>query len=215
MAKVMQACGVVCGHENVYDHSSICWKRWTKEFPEWEADSSWLAVPHLHEFDGNIIHLVRHPLKVIRSLCSIKVLTDGYLNSNPYSQYKHKHCPKAWAHKEPHNRAAHFWIEWNKRINPYADARIKIEDIEPKWIQSMLWLTGRDKDIKEIEAAMGVSTSYNAMPKEFEDLELSDLDDDLLADLIELANTYGYDLDYTIKNYKKHKNRMHKASVSK
>ena len=77
---VLRNAGVLCGHEQVYNPFGVCWKRWVKDEPEWHADSSWLALPHLDKFDGPVFQLVRHPLK-------------GYPVTGPLSHDCGSKCP--------------------------------------------------------------------------------------------------------------------------
>ena len=63
MAKLLTSAGIPCGHEAIFGKT-------VTPRPEFRADSSFHAVAHLgHPVakGAQLIHLVRNPLKVIRS----------------------------------------------------------------------------------------------------------------------------------------------------
>ena len=74
LSEVIARVGLVCGHEEVFgprDHAF-------RGFGAAHGDSSWLAVPFLGQLPGDavVLHQVRHPLAVVRSLVGIGFLED-------------------------------------------------------------------------------------------------------------------------------------------
>jgi hypothetical protein len=77
MSVVLSRLGLRCGHEVVFGPA-------TRSFPGFgtqHGDSSWLAVPFLDQLptgeDGAVVlHRVRHPLKVVRSLLGVRFFDD-------------------------------------------------------------------------------------------------------------------------------------------
>jgi hypothetical protein len=91
MAKLLTSLGVPCGHETIFDFDGIerALERIAGSIPlklsetslrakeDWVdvntivADASYMAAPYLDFFpDATIIHVVRHPVKVINSFCN-------------------------------------------------------------------------------------------------------------------------------------------------
>lgn len=117
-AALLTASGIPCGHEEVYTASGI------QNRHDLEADASWCAVPFLQDFEGRIVHLVRHPMAVICSFLGIRFFTHD-LNS-PHRRFAAKHF---WRSGMPVRDAMRWWLELNRAIEPHADVRIRIEDL--------------------------------------------------------------------------------------
>jgi len=96
------------------------------------GDSSWLAVPYLEkikETGTTIIQITRNPVRVINSQFCSKFfsrtkITEGML----WDMYPMLVLPELRKFKGL-DRLMYFWIKWNEKIEPYADHRFKIEDI--------------------------------------------------------------------------------------
>lgn len=61
VADILTGSGINTGHEK-------WWNSVGAEDKSYVGESSWLAAPHLAEFDGMIFHQVRNPLLVVNSL---------------------------------------------------------------------------------------------------------------------------------------------------
>jgi hypothetical protein len=74
MAAVFSRLGLSCGHEVVFGPRT----RRFDGFGGQHGDSSWLAAPFLAQLpdDTLILHRVRHPLKVVRSLLGVRFFAD-------------------------------------------------------------------------------------------------------------------------------------------
>lgn len=64
VAHLLRSAGINCGHEGVVD----CFGEWSKDWALLEAECGW-PVGHCTEWlwHSDVYHLVRHPLRVIRS----------------------------------------------------------------------------------------------------------------------------------------------------
>lgn len=89
------------------------------------AESSYMAVPFLdHEAldDVTVIHVVRHPMRVINSFISksgLNYFQDRCWKDRGYEVYHNfisKHLPRILEFKTPIERAAIYWADWNKMI---------------------------------------------------------------------------------------------------
>lgn len=74
LSEVLARVGLVCRHEAVFGPK----QRGFEGFGAAHGDSSWLAVPFLAQLppDSIVLHQVRHPLDVVRSLLGIGFLED-------------------------------------------------------------------------------------------------------------------------------------------
>jgi len=88
-----------------------------------QADSSYMAAPFLSHpaFDGaKVIHVFRHPLEVINSF----IYGLGYFKRDcvknedmkDYHKFIYKHAPMILNYANPIDRAAVYYVEWNKLI---------------------------------------------------------------------------------------------------
>jgi hypothetical protein len=86
------------------------------------AESSWAVVPYakwFHRRDVVIVHVVRSPLNVIASLVETQPLgPDRWFGEGVGRWLEMTH-----RYETPVDRAAAFWIEWNRMIEPHADFR--------------------------------------------------------------------------------------------
>lgn len=96
-----------------------------------KSEASWMAAPFIKELAGKtkIIHLVRHPLKVINSLIGIK-----FWNLDVHKIYRtflQKFCPDTTG-TNPIEQSLIYWYKWNKKISDLNIPRIRLEDIMNK-----------------------------------------------------------------------------------
>jgi hypothetical protein len=101
-----------------------------------EIEASWMAAPFLPTLPRDIfvVHQVRNPLMVVRSL-----LAGDHLGFNsPYSRFVYKYLlslPKgALPSAEAQIRAEDFWLLWNliieRGVKNRASVRLKVEDLK-------------------------------------------------------------------------------------
>jgi len=170
-AELLTSAGIPCGHEDVYTPWGI--------FPQpgLDADSSWLAVPHLEAFQGRVVHLVRHPVEVVRSFISI-----GFFREHltwPHRAFAFRHFKRTGHELDD---ALRWTIEWNARIEPRADIRIRLEDLPV----TLSRLVGRS-----VEGWTDPPHRINERPRTSQ----ARVPDSALGDqLRQLAERYGYDL---------------------
>jgi len=196
MARVMNSVDILCTHEKIFRPESIenpdeqitRHDEWTRK--GYQAECSWLAVPYLgSEWLRQIIvvHVVRHPRNVIRSLLRTQLLT----NTGRYRKWQkvvRQTIPELFDLKTGPARAAYFWIEWNRRIVPHADATHRIED-DAKSLLEKLDIAYKERAIYNDRTC---NTRCFASPKGF---ELTQLPERLLGDLTGEMKRYGYTID--------------------
>lgn len=154
MGKLLTSMGVPCGHESVFDYaapqvvldryygigkcvlSGVSRKDEPKDRKNWvdissiRADSSYMAVPYLSQIDSSIIHVVRHPLKVVSSFIhDLRYFNNG---NSQYEKWIRFHVPEISNFKTPLTRACYYYVEWNSRIEKEGKSkgylRHRIED---------------------------------------------------------------------------------------
>lgn len=114
VAAVLKRCGLDCGHEN--------W--WTPDPKRVQArldgDSSWLALPDIEtgRWSGAVIHIVRHPVDVVRSFVGL-----GFPD---YVSIPHE--PDLADVPQP-EKAVEYWVRWNRRCAAVADVTVQVEDL--------------------------------------------------------------------------------------
>jgi hypothetical protein len=127
---VFKSLGLKAGHEECFTPE----KHSISGSPN-EIEASWLAAPFLASLPANVfvIHQVRNPISVVRSL------VDGCHLSfdSPYSRFVYSYFTSMakgpllpW---DDQRRAERFWYNWNlfieRGLNNRARARWKVEDV--------------------------------------------------------------------------------------
>jgi len=114
----LQLMGIDLGHEEWRDEGIVSWTAW---LPPDQGDLWRKNMP----LDGiaacRIVHLVRHPLNVLKSLCTLQEKSWDLIESEfPLS-----------TQAEGLEKEARFWMSWNAAIEKIAYARIRVEDLDP------------------------------------------------------------------------------------
>lgn len=199
MSRLLTQAGVPCGHESIFDSQGIkkaTERLKTNTFAEsftssrdgWkipskiEADSSYMAVPFL-DFsifkNTKIIHIVRNPFKVISSFIYGVKHFQGNEAVKEWDNFIKFHLPSIKNFETPIEKAAHFYVQWNKMIK--ADFIHKIED-DPKNLLEKLSLP-----IDNIYTNKANSYDYDKI------ITLKDIPEgDVKEELIAIALQYGY-----------------------
>jgi hypothetical protein len=193
MSRIFQMCGVPVGHEAVFGPQTF------KGWGLYRGDSSWLAaqfLDHLAIADIPIVHLVRDPIEVIRSLVGIKFFDDDPPQGHePYLQPIRAVMPGVFDRKTPVARAAQFVHDWNRMIQDRARLRIRAEDMcQPDALSEFLELVAVHRDFDTLKFVLDqVPSNMNSRPRD-ENIGWSDLDHlgKLGRQMSELAEEYGY-----------------------
>ena len=139
-ANLLSSIGIPCGHEAIFtpdgldeainrleNPSLIKFSECTSKLPKWAesesivADSSYMSAPFLSQdilSNTKIIHLVRHPIKVIRSFVNANYFNNNWpAHTVPYQKFIKDNIPHIYDNNlDNANRAALYYIEWNKLI---------------------------------------------------------------------------------------------------
>lgn len=181
IAKLLNEVGVVCGHEE-------WWNPFGERRQGLDADSSWCAIPELPNYDGVVLHQVRHPLSVIASHVKRWSRTDDYW------PLKSSICRRSLTGDDLID-AASMWIDYNQQIeesNPGLTWRV--ESLGPRLLHLISHLcNGVWVPVDECREAMGrVPNNFNSKPGSAVQLTWDDLPVDLRDEAREMARRYGY-----------------------
>lgn len=139
-SELLTACGIRCGHERVFGPSlsDVDWQ-------DWEADSSWMAIPHLHAETAPVVLVARHPLSVVKSWVEIGFFTK-HDRRNPCHDVLRGFAPEVYEWADPWNRALEMWIQLNKVALSYAELVFRLEEFGPSRLNRLLRWAERDTD---------------------------------------------------------------------
>lgn len=131
MSKLLSAAGVLCGHEQVYN---------TIKPPVWpndlQADSSWMAVPHL-PLPYPVVLMVRHPLLVVKSWVEIGFFSEHDAD-NPTHNPLREWAPQVYDEDTPANRALSMWFHLNRAALPHAEKVIRLKEMTVDTLRDVL-----------------------------------------------------------------------------
>ena len=212
LARWLTSLGMPCGHESIYDYRgleaakrrlsgeekvclSFCsttkrdeegkWHsipEWLKDLNDIVADSSYMAAPHLEHIECPILHVVRHPSKVINSFCNYIDYFTSHEPQNVYEQFIYKTLPELTHEMPQYDRAALYYVLWNRMIEPYAGLRWDIEG-NPNVVMNWLGIKGEVFEDKSI----------NTFKKPAKRFAIRDIQsNDIKNQLIEICRSYNY-----------------------
>lgn len=146
MANLFTSMGFPCSHEAVFTPKGIDWAkevlsgkqpRTSSKISEGKrcipfgknvdfvAESSYLAAPFIGEFDAKVIHVVRHPTKVVASLVGDgfrnfvnKLPTDqiDFPDHLEYEKFMYQNMPELSGDMTQLDRGCLFYVGWNEMI---------------------------------------------------------------------------------------------------
>lgn len=172
-------------------------KLWFGEKRKLEADSSYMAAPFLDNpaLDQTaIIHVVRHPLKVINSFIEgwnyftpQEDKTESFWHSAAeYHQFIYQHVPELNSDLTPIDKAAFFYVRWNEMIaRKSMGKRYLRQRIEDNLENLFVFL-----DTKPVSWYNKVANKSGAVDKITSFDQISN--EKIRKDLVWMAEKYGY-----------------------
>ena len=208
MARMLTSLGIPCGHESIFNQTpyvkenlsgkrklglSECsldsCEKWI-DIENIVADSSYMAVPYLDLIpETPLIHVVRDPLLVISSF----VRDFDYFKSkapgeNDYQKLIYSTLPDLKSIKNPVERAAYFYVSWNRLIEEQSRDRklfFKIESDDVKSVADFL--------NKEVPEGVFNGVEVNSRKTEKNRFSLADIPEGSIKNsLVKMSVKYGY-----------------------
>jgi len=213
MARLLTSLGVPCAHETIFQNDGIdaATKRMLgitplhlsgvsmRDSQDWlnpdnlEAESSYMAAPFLnHDFlmDSLVIHVVRHPVKVVNSFCNYLDYFQSSDPTNAYEAFIYNHIPELRDELTPYDRGCLYYVRWNEMIERnlmnrgYLFHRIE-EGIKP--ILEFLEIEEPEEFFKDKKA--------NTFEKPCAKFSVKDIEQDYVRETFtEIGNRYGYSM---------------------
>lgn len=193
IAKLLTSAGCRCTHEQVFNPmgwgNALEQMRLMEERAEWgwTADASWCGSVYLDrpELDGvTIVHLVRHPKKVLDSFLREYKANHPYYNAHYH--WLTKRLPEMQTYKTPEGKAACKVLRLNELIDAHANVFHRIED-DPRELLDKLGIDWQDKELFN-------NPEHNAHPGRAEsDVTIADLPEELQGPMEEMGVLYGYE----------------------
>ena len=152
-ARLLNSCGVNCGHESIFnigglEEARFLWNNknhinisdiskdemWIKpsDIQKIQADSSYMAAPFL-ECDllrnAKIIHLIRNPMLIVSSFVKDFHYFQSSSPSNVYEEFIYQHVPDLKEEMHPIKRTTLYVSLWNSMIEQSSRSVLcKVED---------------------------------------------------------------------------------------
>jgi hypothetical protein len=184
--------GIPCGHEALFHLTPASGEILV-------GDASFGAVAYLYEFQGIILHQVRHPLRVLRSILATAFFDspDRYLF---YYRLIESVLPQIDQRKSSLQKAMYYIAEWNRLCEQAAAMSWRIEDLDAETLSRASSLIGYAKSV-EVCATVLAQIPQNVNRLELRGLSRNEVSwsnipectekDELMA----ATHRYGYSLD--------------------
>lgn len=192
-ARVFSDLGHPCGHER--------WHTTGVYAGMGGPDASWMAVPRLPILPAGVrvVHLVRDPLAVVRSMLRIGFLGDG--KDGPYVRFVYEHQPDVAAIPDHLGRLIAHVARWD-RLATSAGALLRVEDATAdRTAETIEYATGTVPDRHRLEVTLATyGTRINRHAPERAHMDRATTWARIAAhplgsELIERATTYGYEVE--------------------
>lgn len=181
-------CGWWCAHERDFPGRRPKWHR----IHPGTVEASYAATPFLDRERMHVVHQVRHPLKVVASLMRRRDFADP---TAPAARWPLEACLPARRRDDgPLERTLRWWLEWNRMVEPHAEARWRIEDLTDADLAATLTGFGRPTTAMRAQQGRAVlprRINENRVPPQtwtWDDLPAGRL----LDEVKETAARYGY-----------------------
>lgn len=186
-------------------HQAAFHERFDGGLIEWEkhvGDSSGLAAPFVQHLPETVlvIHQVRHPAKVIRSL-----LRNGHVPGtaphNPAVQRYADHVPQMFEENDLVLRACLLWVHWNRLVKKIAlqpnYLQHRVEDTNQEFLTKVLGFFGLpwNAERRRIFQAQSREVGTNPSAKHYKGpLDLSLIPGPIGHLVRDEASNYGYEV---------------------
>lgn len=222
LAKFLTSIGIPCGHESIFtlggfetvlkrihglENITMSGISLSKGESEWTdpqfivADSSYMAAPFLDRpilATTKVIHVVRNPIEVINSYCNhifhFKYAMPVQTFSMQYEKFNYNNIPELKQEMPMYDRAALFYIRWNRMIEDKLAGRSHLFVRIEKDLRSVLAYVGQPRPnySKLFQDSKANTYEKPGIEKFTFDMIQSDY---IKSELQEVAKNYGYELE--------------------
>ncbi len=193
MAKLLSSIGIPCTHEGIFQQDGLVAAQKRMQEPlevskiakmtrEWltdeevVAESSYMAAPFLDQLDATIIHVVRHPMKVINSfVAGLEYFNDWCLEKPDFAEYHrfiYNEIHELYQDMSSLERCIIYWTKWNQLITQKSkNKRYFLYRIEQSPIKLFDFLGIKPKDYyknTKVNEKLGLKnkyTNFNQLPE--------------------------------------------------
>jgi hypothetical protein len=189
-ARRLSDLGISCSHEAYFTPDGPrLWNR--RRAAGTRGDSSGLAPPFIQAGEMPVVHLVRRPEDVIRSLHSIGLFDPDFRAwHEPYVAFDERYFDIG---RDPFDACVRWYLEWNRRCERIAGLRVRIEHFEESLPRILAHI-----GIAPTRNSPPPARSYNSRPSvypvplTFSEVERRIGRHPLGRDLADMAELYGY-----------------------
>jgi len=156
---------------------------------EWEVEVSWLAAPYTPVRGAYVVHLVRHPLEVIRSRAAWGTFEFDRADLEPWKheigRFAVGHAPAIARGRSAVERAAIHWVEWNRLV--VAHEVLRLEDVGPEDVRRLARLVGVEPPVDLALPPPGANGQPGGLGPEVTWDQVAHVEG-----LVEMATAWGY-----------------------
>jgi hypothetical protein len=155
-----------------------------------EAESSYMCVPFLSDFESiPLIHVVRHPVRVVNSFCNYIEYFQSATPNNHYESFIYNFVPELQETSlTAYDRAALFYVRWNEMIERAYGERLVVRWKVEKDGRELLSLLG--KSCEQPYNNRFANTYQKPGSKRFFVCQISH--SAIKADFVRMGEAYGY-----------------------
>jgi hypothetical protein len=190
--------GITCSHEEYYTTDGPRLRnRW--RFFGTKGEASGLAPPFLRPGEMPVVHLVRRPGDVIRSLYNIGVFDPDFrADHEPYVAFDERYVDLG---RDPFEACMRWYLEWNRRCEQVAGLRVRIEHFDESLPQIFAHIGfAPTRDAPPPARNWNTRPSVYSDPLSLREIERRIAEHPLGRELAEMARRYGYGPGLTNKS---------------
>ena len=187
MSKLLTMNGIPCGHEKVLKirHPDVDYAECIRSTP-FEAESSWLAAPHLDDIKTSIapelqiIQITRNPIKVIKSFTELTLNTSSTNKSFvPYIPFSDS--------DSMFDVLIQYYISWYRFIEKHAEITLDIDNFDYDLLTSFL-----GKPVRQLDAIVNAKEERKKVKISWEEVEQAVQSSYKYPELKKLCEEYNF-----------------------
>ncbi len=159
-------------------------EKWLPDIRLLQGEASYMAAPFLEHLDMRVLHVTRHPSKVINSFCNYINYFSSSEPTNNYEKFIYEHVPELTEEMPQYDRCALYYVRWNEMIEEHTSMRWPIEG-DPAFVTKFLGLSGSPLEDKKIN-------TFERPAKKFSVKEIET--DWIKQELMTMSKRYGYSI---------------------